>query len=84
MTVGIAGAGSIAMAYAAFLASEGHDPSLWSPSGRRTLALSQGEPLITTRAIEGSFQPHVSASLDDLVEADVIALALPAYGRCKR
>ncbi|MCJ9670348.1 MULTISPECIES: NAD/NADP octopine/nopaline dehydrogenase family protein [unclassified Neorhizobium] len=80
MNVGIAGAGNIGMGYAAFLEKSGHRPTIWSPSGLRTEALVAGEPLTITGAIEGVFRPAVSASPEDLAQADVIVLALPAYG----
>lgn len=80
MDVGIAGAGNIGMGYAAFLEKSGHRATIWSPSGSRTEALRAGDPLTITGAIEGVFRPGVSTSPEDLARADVIVLALPAYG----
>lgn len=80
MDVGIAGAGAIAMGYAAFLLNAGHTPSIWSPSGARTQALLEGEPLTIIGAIEGQFTPDVCKNVKKLAEKDVIILALPAYG----
>ena len=36
MRVSILGAGAIAYGLAVYLAEAGHDPMLWSPSGKRT------------------------------------------------
>lgn len=80
MKVGIAGAGAIAMGYAAFLQRNGHAPALWSPGGTRTAALRDGASLTVTGAIEGSFRPYVSPSAADLAQNEVIVLALPANG----
>ena len=81
MRVSILGAGGVAYGTAAFLAQAGHDPMLWSPSGKRTAALAAGEPLVATKAIEGSFKVRVAASCAEAVDqADVVLLALPGYG----
>jgi opine dehydrogenase len=80
MEVGIAGAGAIAMGYAALLSKGGHVVSVWSPSGVRTAALLEGTPLRVTNAIEGEFSPSVCTGPQDLAKNDVIVLALPAYG----
>jgi len=81
MKVGIVGAGAIAFAMAAFLEQAGHAASLWSPSGARTKALAAGEKLVAAGAIEGTFKPRIATSAADVVSgADVILIALPAYG----
>lgn len=81
MKVGIVGAGAIAFGMAAFLEQAGHAATLWSPSGERTKALAAGEPLVAAGAIEGTFKPAIAASAEALVAgADVILIALPAYG----
>jgi opine dehydrogenase len=80
MQVGIAGAGAIALGYAAFLLQNGHSASVWSPSGNRTAAFADGEPLKVTGAIEGSFSPEVCNDAEELAKRDVIVLALPANG----
>nr|WP_172691238.1 NAD/NADP octopine/nopaline dehydrogenase family protein [Agrobacterium radiobacter]ASK48946.1 NAD/NADP octopine/nopaline dehydrogenase [Agrobacterium radiobacter] len=80
MKATIAGAGAIAMGYAAFLLQRGHDVSVWSPSGQRTKALVEGAPLKVTGVITGEFHPGVCRNAKDLAEGDVIVLALPAYG----
>jgi opine dehydrogenase len=59
----------------------GHQAMLWSPSGERTKALAEGEPLTATGAIEGRFHPKVAATARELVEyGEVIFIALPGYG----
>ena len=79
--VGIAGAGSIAMGTAALLRCNGHDPMLWSPSGRGTAALAGGGTLIANGAIDAAFRPRVAVDAEGLVrDNDVLVLALPAYG----
>jgi opine dehydrogenase len=80
MNVGIAGAGAIAMGYAALLLRKGHSAHVWSPSGARTAALHEGAPLKVTGAIEGEFHPGVCIKPEEVAECDVIILALPAYG----
>jgi opine dehydrogenase len=81
MRVSILGAGAIAYGAAVYLAQAGHDPMLWSPSGKRTAALAAGKPLITTNAIEGSFTPRIAASCADAIQnADAVLVALPGYG----
>jgi opine dehydrogenase len=81
MKVGIVGAGAIAFGMAAFLEQAGHAATLWSPSGERTKALAKGEPLVAAGAIEGAFKPTIATSTEVVVTgADVILIALPAYG----
>lgn len=85
MRVGIAGAGAIAMGYAALLSGNGHVAWLWSPSGNGTKELREGKALQVSGAIEGEFDPQVAEGAADLAKCDVIVLALPAYGyRCVR
>ena len=81
MKIGIVGAGAIAFGMAAFLERAGHAATLWSPSGTRSKALAAGEPLVAAGAIEGTFKPRIATSAADVVTgADVILIALPAYG----
>lgn len=80
MKVSIAGAGAVAMGYAAFLLQHGHEVCVWSPSGQRTKALAEGAPLTVSGAIIGEFRPGVCRGAKELAESDVIVLALPAYG----
>lgn len=76
MKVGIAGAGAIAMGYAAFLLKSGHEPSIWSPSGQ----IAPGTVFTVTGAIESSFEIEICEGAAALAQNPVIVLALPAYG----
>jgi len=81
LKVGIAGAGSVAFGNAALLEQAGHRVMLWSPSGTRTAELAAGAPLVAEGAVEGTFHPAVAHSAEELaIWADVILIALPAYG----
>lgn len=78
--IGIAGAGSIAFGTAALLAERGHDPMLWSPSGKGTQEL-EGGTLTATGAIEIECRPRIAGSAEELArENDALVIALPAYG----
>lgn len=80
MRVSILGAGAAACGAAAQLSIMGHDPMLWSPSGRSTEALAAGAPLRATGAIEASIRPRIAASAEEAVaSADVVMLAMPGY-----
>lgn len=80
MRVSILGAGAIAYGAASYLAQAGHDPMIWSPSGKRTVDFAAGQSLIATGAITGRFTPRVATSCADAVaNADVVMLALPGY-----
>jgi opine dehydrogenase len=80
MQVAILGAGAVAFASAALLAQGGHDPVLWSPSGRRTAALAGGARLVARNAVEGEFHPRIAAScVEALAAADVVYVAVPGY-----
>ncbi|MBO9136526.1 NAD/NADP octopine/nopaline dehydrogenase family protein (plasmid) [Rhizobium sp. B230/85] len=80
MNVAIAGAGAIAIGYAALLHQNGHHARIWSPSGRRTEELNQDTPLQVSGALSAKFNPGVCQRADELTECDVVVLALPAYG----
>lgn len=81
LSVGLAGAGSIAFGTAALLCQNGHQPMLWSPSGERTRELARGTALTATNAVEGEFHPAVADSAEQLAaDNDVLMLVLPAYG----
>ncbi len=81
LKVGIAGAGSVAFGNAALLEQAGHRVMLWSPSGKRTVELAAGAPLVAEGAIEGSFHPIAASDAEDLATwADALLIALPAYG----
>lgn len=79
ITVGIAGAGSIALASAALLESRGHRPVLWSPSGAGTQDL-RDVPLRAEGAIARDCSPGIADSAAELAQADVLMIALPGYG----
>ncbi len=80
MRVSILGAGSAAFGATAHLATMGHDPMLWSPSGRSTEALAGGEALLATGAIEAACRPRIARSAEHAVaEAEAVLLAMPAY-----
>ncbi|MFN4168206.1 MAG: NAD/NADP octopine/nopaline dehydrogenase family protein [Pannonibacter phragmitetus] len=80
-TVAILGAGGIGLASAALLATRGHRPVLWSPSGRGLAELT-GSGLEASGAIEGSFRPEVAETLAQAVAgADGILIALPGNPR---
>ena len=80
MRIAILGAGSIAFATAALLARDGHQPVLWSPSGRRTAALAAGAPLEARGIVEGLFHPVVAQTCAEaLADADVAYIAVPGY-----
>ncbi|MCK0151566.1 NAD/NADP octopine/nopaline dehydrogenase family protein [Marivita sp. S6314] len=77
--VGIAGAGSIALGTAALLTENGHDPMLWSPSGKGTKGLEGG--ISAEGALDRGFTARIAETAQMLVaENDVIVLALPGYG----
>jgi len=79
MRVSILGAGGAAYGAAAQLHMGGHDPMLWSPSGRSTAEFAAGAPLRARMAIETSFHPRIAGSAEQAVaESDVVMLAMPA------
>lgn len=81
MRIGILGAGAVAYGAAAYLNERGHEPVLWSPSGKRTAQLAAGQPLVASGAVDRSFAPHIASSCADAIaSADAIMIALPANG----
>lgn len=81
MRIGIIGAGAIAFGSAAVLTQNGHEPVLWSPSGRRTAELAKGQPLTSEGIVEGSFTPGIANTCAEAVAgADVVLLAMPTNG----
>ena len=80
LTVGIAGAGSIAFGTAALLEERGHAAMLWSPSGAGTEGLAAAGALMAEGAVAGRFTPRVAADAEALCAADVLLIAVPAYG----
>lgn len=80
MRVAILGAGSVALATAAFLVSRGHEPIIWSPRGGNSEALV-GSGVRASGALSVSFVPAVVRSCEEAVaSSDVVLIALPAYG----
>jgi len=83
MKVGIAGCGGIALGYAAFLLKEGHQVTVWSPSGVSSRPLV-GTELEVSGVLEGRFAVKVSASAAEMMaSSDVIIIAVPGYGHRK-
>src|SRR5271166_1843314 len=81
MRVAILGAGSIGFGTAALLCAAGHQPILWSPSGRRTRDLADGAPLVAHGVINGAFHPKVAASCAETLETpQCVLIAVPGYG----
>ncbi|CAJ1933268.1 unnamed protein product [Cylindrotheca closterium] len=86
--VGIIGAGAIAKGTAALLCRAGHDPMIWSPSGKATDAYSNHQyhqvQLIATGAIQLESSIRIAQTAQELVaENDVLVFALPANGHKK-
>ncbi len=81
MRITILGAGSIAFGTAAYLAAQGHEPMLWSPSGTRTKALAAGEPLKATGALSFEGPVRTTADVEEAVgHGEVLLLAMPGNG----
>ena len=78
MRVAILGAGSIAFGMAAFLGAAGHEPVLWSPSGRRTAALAGGADLTAVGQVEFTGPVAVAKDAADAVAgATAVLIAMP-------
>ena len=69
--VGIVGAGSVAFGTAVLLCENGHDPMLWSPSGRGTADLAGGGLLTAKGAIDCSHAVRVARDAEDLVRGNL-------------
>jgi opine dehydrogenase len=81
MKVAILGAGAIGFASAAILASQGDEPVLWSPSGRRTAELANGAKLKSTGALAGEWSVGTTNTIGDAIRnADAVLLAVDANG----
>ena len=81
MRVAVLGTGGVGLAMAALLCRDGHDPAIWSPSGQGTRAFADGEPLVASRAITGTFRPRVAATCAEaMAGADCVIVSVPAYG----
>ncbi|RYX93999.1 MAG: NAD/NADP octopine/nopaline dehydrogenase [Comamonadaceae bacterium] len=80
MRVAILGSGGIGLGTAALLCREGHDPVVWSPSGKSTKAMAEGAPLLATGAVAGEFRPRVAASCEEaMAGAPCVIIAAPAF-----
>ena len=81
MRVAVLGAGSVGLATAALLCQRGHEPIIWSPSGRSTRELARGTPLVATGALSITSAPRVAASCAEaMANASVVLIAVPGYG----
>lgn len=81
MRVAVLGTGGIGLGGAAFLIENGHQPVLWSPSGRGARELAAGAPLEATGALTGRYDVGVASSAAEaLAGAEAVLLALPANG----
>ena len=81
MRVAVLGTGGIGLAMAALLCRQGHDPAIWSPSGQGARAFAEGEPLVASGAITGSFRPRVALTCAQAMDgAECVIIAVPAYG----
>ena len=81
MRVAVLGTGGIGLAMAALLCRHGHDPAIWSPSGKGTRAFAEGEPLVASGAMTGSFRPRVAVTCAQAMDgAEAVIIAVPAYG----
>lgn len=79
MKVAVLGTGSIGLANAALLGAA-HQVTLWSPSGRGIEGLASGR-LSFSGATDGEAPVAIARALADAVrDADVIVIAIPAYG----
>ncbi len=75
MQVAIIGTGAIGLGMAALSCRDGHEVTLWSPTG------SQAGPLAATGAIEGEFCAAAASSCQAaLAGAGVVIIAVPGYG----
>ncbi len=79
MKVAVLGTGSIGLANAALLGAA-HQVTLWSPSGRGIEGLADGR-LSFSGAAAGEARVATAPALADAIrDADVIIVAIPAYG----
>lgn len=80
MRIAILGAGAVGRASAAYLLTRGHEPVIWSPSGKSVAAFRDG-PLAVEGEIAGAFQLAIADSAEAAMEgAELIMVALPANG----
>jgi opine dehydrogenase len=80
MKIGIAGAGGIGYASAAWLARAGHDVALWSPRCDSAAAL-RGAPLEAEGVLQASVRVAVATDAAELAHgAQVLLVAVPVNG----
>lgn len=80
MRVAVLGTGAAGLALAVMLEREGHEPVLWSPSGKGIEPL-RSMPLHAIGILEEHHQVAVAKDIGDAVgDADTVMLALPAMG----
>jgi opine dehydrogenase len=80
MRIAILGAGAAGRASAAYLLTRGHEPTIWSPSGKSAQALREGA-LVVEGEISGEFRPPIADSAEEALNgAELIMVALPANG----
>jgi opine dehydrogenase len=79
--VAILGAGGIGCGAAALLGERGHEPVLWSPSGRGTAAFADGTPLQAQGQLTAEYHPTIAPDCATaLRDADAVMLTVPGYG----
>src|SRR6218665_3827730 len=80
MKVSILGAGGVAFGTAAVLARAGHDPMLWSPSGKGTEPFEAGAPLVAQGAIALEFLTRVAKDCAHAADvAEALLFCLPGF-----
>lgn len=81
MRVAIIGAGGIGRGYAAFLASRGHEPVIWSPSGAALADFADGAELTVTGRIAASLPLTVAGDCAEALSgAQAVIVAVQANG----
>ncbi|MBN9333936.1 NAD/NADP-dependent octopine/nopaline dehydrogenase family protein [Devosia sp.] len=80
MRIAILGAGAVGRASAAYLLTRGHEPVIWSPSGKSVSAFRDG-PLAAAGEIVGEFRLAIADSAEAALQgAELVMVALPANG----
>lgn len=81
MRVAIAGSGGIGRGYAAYLASRGHDPVIWSPSGAARADFADAAPLTVTGKLETAVPLQIARDVAEaVVGAEAVIVAVQANG----
>lgn len=79
--VAVLGAGAIGLSTAALLIENGHHPALWSPSGKSTKTMTEGEKLTSAGVLSGTYGPEIAISAAAAISgAEAIFVGLPANG----